>query len=203
MKTAIMIGDSHSQLVFPLIKDKLPFRYEEIISKPGWSTKKYLTEGNLDSLPNADVAIIALGGNNQDMDPISYASTVKEFLEVIGKKVKRIVWIGPYHSTTESVDKRHDLTNLYLNMTLPFGIGYVDVYDLSRDIPKRDGVHFYRDGYANIIEKIENKVRTLSTSSSLRVWLSHKKFVTPFVLIIPSIVTGAILTIMEGRGGQR
>ena len=51
MKTAVMIGDSHSQLVFPFSKDQLPFQYLDIISKPGWGVKKYMNEGIPQSLP--------------------------------------------------------------------------------------------------------------------------------------------------------
>jgi len=201
MKTAIMIGDSHSQLVFPFLKDRLPFRYEEITSKPGWGIAKYLQDGNLQDLPTADVAIIALGGNNRDMNLQSYGETLERFLDLLSTKVERVVWIGPYHSTDDSVNDRHNSTNLFLKMLLPVSVGYVDVYDLSKNIPKRDKVHFDTAGYKDIVSKIEKKVKTLSTSILPRVWLSHQKVVTPLMFFVPSFMLGLFIPLVGGDDG--
>lgn len=196
MKTAVMIGDSHSQLVFPFSKDQLPFQYLDIISNPGWGIKKFMSEGIVQSLPSADVVIVALGGNNRDMNRMSYEGEVDAFLSVLKTKFKRIVWIGPYFSTDESVNRRHALTNVFLKLHLPISVGYIDVYDI-RDIPHRDGVHFNSDGYRQVVDRILPKLMAFSSGILPRVWLSHPKFVIP----ISTFVTTVVLSF--GLGGLR
>jgi lysophospholipase L1-like esterase len=197
MKSAVMIGDSHSQLVFPFAKDELPFFYEEIISKPGWGVKKFMQEGIPQSLPPADVVIVALGGNNQDMDRRSYEQEVDRFLDVLKSKFKRIVWIGPYYSTDKSVNRRHTLTNIFLKLHLPISVGYIETYGI-RDIPHRDGVHFNTDGYKEVVRRILPKLKAQSTGILPRVWLSHPKFVIP----ISTFATTLVLTFgLGGRNG--
>jgi len=195
MKTAVMIGDSHSQLVFPFAKDKLPFQYLDIISKPGWGVKKFMNEGIPQSLPSADVVIVALGGNNFDMDRRSYENEVKEFLQVLKPKFKRIVWIGPYFSTDESVNRRHALTNVFLKLFLPISVGYIETFSI-RDIPHRDGVHFETNGYREIVERILPKLKAQSLGILPRVWLSHPKFV------IPISTFASTLVLAFGLGGR-
>ena len=197
MKTAVMIGDSHSQLVFPFAKDKLPFKYLDIISKPGWGVKKFMNEGIPQSLPSADVVIVALGGNNFDMDRRSYENEVNQFLQVLEAKFKRIVWIGPYFSTDPNVNRRHALTNVFLKLHLPISVGYIETYGI-RDIPHRDGVHFETNGYKEVVQRIMPKLKAQSLGILPRVWLSHPKFVIP---ISAFVTTLAFAFGLGGRSG--
>lgn len=198
MKTCVMIGDSHSQIVFPLIKDHLPFEYLDIISNPGWGVKRFMSEGIPQALPPADVCIVALGGNNMDMNENSYLATVNEFLEVLKSKYKRIVWIGPYFSTDESVNTRHAKTNLFLKLNLPITIGYIETYNLGRDIPHRDGVHYNRDGYENLIAQYFSKLKALTTGIAPRVWLSHPKVVIPISTMAMTLLISFLLGREDG-----
>ena len=161
MKTAVMIGDSHSQIVFPLLKGILNLNFLEIISEPGWGVKKFMSKDIPQNLPSADICIVALGGNNFDMSSNSYMNTVTEFLDVLKPKFKRIVWIGPYFATREDVDRRHAITNLFLKLHLPISVGYIETYKLGREIPHYDGVHYKRDGYQQLVELFITKLKSL------------------------------------------
>ena len=184
MKTAVMIGDSHSQIVFPLLTGLLNLNFLEIISEPGWGVKKFMSKGIPQDLPSADICIVALGGNNFDMNNLSYMNTVDEFLDVLKPKFKRIVWIGPYFSTREDVDHRHAVTNLFLKLHLPISVGYIETYKLGREIAHRDGVHYTRDGYKKLIDLYIKKLRGLALGVKPRVWLSHPKFAIPVSTMI-------------------
>ena len=198
MKTAVMIGDSHSQIVFPLLKEKLPFQFDGVVSKPGWGIRKFMQENIIPSLPNAEICIVGLGGNNMNTDSVSYGAELASFLDLLKSKYKRIVWIGPYFSTDESVNTRHAKTNLFLKLNLPITIGYIETYNLGRDIPHRDGVHYNRDGYENLIAQYFSKLKGLTTGIAPRVWLSHPKVVIPVSTMAMTLLISFLLGREDG-----
>ena len=190
MKSAVMIGDSHSQIIFPLLKDKLNLNYKEIISKPGWGIRKYMNENIIESLPEADVVIVSLGGNNFEMTPTAYGEEVQRFLDLLKTKFKRVVWIGPFYSDDQSVNFRHARTNVLLKLDLPISVGYIETYKLSKPLTRRDQVHFTRDGYKEIVSLIEKKAQALTGGSFPRVWISHPKFLIPMGLAVTFFTLG-------------
>jgi hypothetical protein len=179
-----MIGDSHSQLLFPFIKDHLGLNYLDVISNPGWGIKKFMSRGIIQNLPDADVAVVSLGGNNHNMDMNSYATEIHEFIDLLQTKFKRIVWIGPFYSDDKDVNFRHARTNILLKLELPISVGYIDTYDLSQSFERYDKVHFNRDGYKELVSQIQGKVKTLIYAISPRVWISHPKMLIPFGVAI-------------------
>ena len=156
MKTAVMIGDSHSQLVFPALESLLGMNVLESVSKPGWGVKKFMNSYDLDSLPPADVYIVALGGNNFDMNIMSYIARVDSFLGQIGQKTKKIVWISPFQADNVSVDARHKKTLRFLEQGLPFDVKLIDVYSPSATVPTKDSmkVHYNRSDYYDFAQRI-------------------------------------------------
>lgn len=156
MKTAVMIGDSHSQLVFPALKKLLDMDVLESVSKPGWGVKKFMNSYDLDSLPPADVYIVALGGNNFDMNIMSYIGSVDSFLGKIASKAGRIIWISPFQADNQSVEDRHVKTFEFLDQGLPRDVKYIDVYTPSVDVPTKDSmeVHYSRSDYNYFAELI-------------------------------------------------
>jgi hypothetical protein len=156
MKSAVMIGDSHSQLVFPALKKLLNMDVLDSVSKPGWGVKKFMNSFDLDSLPPADVYIVALGGNNHDMNMISYLSSVDAFLGKIAQKAGRIVWISPFQADNQPVEDRHVATFDFLEKGLPRDVKYIDVYTPSVSVPTKDNmqVHYSRSDYKYFAELI-------------------------------------------------
>ncbi len=147
-----LIGDSHSQALFPRLRPALEAQGYTIVhevSKPGWGAKKFVQEG-LASVPRGTQAVIvSLGGNNRNLDP-SYGEEVGQFLQAIGTD-KPIVWIGPATSEmTIAADtgQRHEWTADYLQGVLPSqGIKFIDSRPFTMYNHRDDGVHFNRDGY--------------------------------------------------------
>ena len=200
MKTAVMIGDSHSQIVFPLLKEKLPFQFDAVVSKPGWGIRKFMQENIIPSLPNAEICIVGLGGNNMNTDSVSYGAELASFLDLLKSKYKRIVWIGPYFSDEESVNKRHYWTNAFLKVALPSNIGYIDVYDISKPISRQDGVHSNRSGYETIVSQILPRLEQLSTASSFVLWLKQPHVILSVGIAVASFVIGVVLDPLEKKG---
>ena len=197
MKTAVMVGDSHSQIVFPALKEMLEVNVLESVSKPGWGVKKFLNDYDLSTLPKADVYIIALGGNNQDMNVLSYIGHVDSFLGKIGQKTSKIVWISPFQADNVSVDDRHRETFRFLEQGLPFDVKYLDVYSSSAVVPTKDSmkVHYNRADYYDFARKIAPSIQMVANVPKVVLLLMKGKSLT---LLAFSIV-GFTLSLLVGN----
>ena len=154
-----LIGDSHSQALFPRLRPVLEAAGHTIVhevSNPGWGAKKFVNEG-LASVPRGTQAVIvSLGGNNQNLGQ-SYGEDVARFLISIGTD-KPIVWIGPATSEmTIAADtgQRHEWTADYLQGVLPSkGIKFIDARPFTMQHHRDDGVHFTHEGYDQWAQRI-------------------------------------------------
>lgn len=95
-----LFGDSHAQVVFPLLEQKLAqFGNDVVISKPmaGWTLKKHLDNdfGSLLMSSDIDVLVLSLGGNNSDLSP-TYGETIQQALNIAKHAgIKKIYWVSP------------------------------------------------------------------------------------------------------------
>ena len=158
---AVLIGDSHSQIVFPRLKQQLGFEVLVEESRPGWGVKRFLSSGLVGQLPQSDVVFVALGGNNQNLTD-SYRQEVKSFLNAIQKSSQKVIWIGPYYSTESSVQRRHKWTNELLLTMLSGSTLYIPMMSLSKNFIPRDGVHYSAQDYSRMVEMISRKVKFFS-----------------------------------------
>lgn len=161
MKNRIaMIGDSHSQILFPLLASSLRSKGHEIVyqvSNAGWGVKSYNQRPDIVSdlvQTDPDVVIVSLGGNNQKTDD-RYREDVKTFIKSLG--AKSIVWIGPFYSTRDDVQRRHQWTDLWLKHRLPSSARYIQTMDISKD-GHTDQVHFTRSKYKQIHDYVLSKI---------------------------------------------
>ena len=178
MSTAILLGDSHSQVHFTHLMNMFPnLNVLERHSNPGWSTKSYLNSDILDKLPSADTIIVGLGGNNQKLDE-SFDETVTTFLSALKQKgIKNIIWLGPFWSDPNiraDVLKRHEWTNQRLKQILPSTIKYIDTFPISFGLETTDGVHFSSSKYKNMMEQllptIQSQIGTVKSFVRINKW---------------------------------
>ena len=178
MSTAILLGDSHSQVHFTHLMNMFPnLNVLERHSNPGWSTKSYLNSDILDKLPSADTIIVGLGGNNQKLDE-SFDETVTTFLSALKQKgIKNIIWLGPFWSDPNiraDVLKRHEWTNQRLKQILPSTIKYIDTFPISFGLETTDGVHFSSSKYKNMMEQllptIQSQIGTINSFVRINKW---------------------------------
>jgi len=164
-----LIGDSHSQIIFPALKALLPGTVVLAVSKPGWSESKFLQdEGTMQALAQAgaDVVIFALGGNNFDFST-KYAGSVNQLINrarIAG--AQHIAWIGPFPSSKADVDIRHAKTkNQLLDALRNFtDVVYIDGYPLADVRNSHDGVHFDRSTYQQVAKYVAQILQNLSLS---------------------------------------
>ena len=171
----LLVGDSHTQMTFPILKPKLEnagFEVVGMVSNAGWGVKSYLKsfsqiESGLAS--NPDVVFISLGGNNHDLSS-NYWQTVQSFLSKLGYPGRRVVWFGPLSSDTEkasSTAARHEWTADYLRQNLPSDIPFLDSRPHTLTGHRGDGVHFPRSGYQTLMDTMEKAILKSVTKRSL------------------------------------
>ena len=148
-----LVGDSHSQVLFPNLVRKLEADGNIIVgaeSRAGWSAKRFIDSDVKSRIKSAkpDVTIFSLGGNNRDLDLSSYRDTVRQIRSGIGKSI----WLGPFPSTVKSVSDRHLWTDDALKKILPSS-KYLSMMNTSISGLSSDGVHFTPSSYRAIINE--------------------------------------------------
>ena len=162
MKVAL-IGDSHSQALFPRLRDSLTQQGYEVISmvsKPGWGAKRFVDEGLAIVPAEAEGIVVSLGGNNHNLTS-DYGRHIDDFIVSVGG-AKRIVWVGPATSDASiapSVAQRHEWTADYLKGALPSrGIKFIDSRPFTETAHREDGVHFTASGYDHWADSIQKPI---------------------------------------------
>jgi len=195
MKLAL-IGDSHTQIVWPLLKpilEKSGYTVVSQQSQAGWGAKNYVSTGEVETVKRsgADVVIVGLGGNNHNLTD-DYQATVDQFLKGLGRG-KTIVWLGPYSSdlqTAASTAQRHEWTSNYLQRYLPSqGVVWVDTRSLSKTGHRSDGVHFPRSEYQRIVEGLKSPILEGLKGNQLILYMRKS---LPVIMIISSIAGLAV-----------
>jgi lysophospholipase L1-like esterase len=171
MTTVKLIGDSHTQYLFPALApflEALGYTIVQQVSQPGWGVKKYVSD-NMGFVPS-DYTIVSLGGNNAELSEMAYRDSVAEFLSRLN--TKDVIWLGPLFAEREDVQLRHAATDGFLNrFKKVFNFSYVPLMVPSKGIQQRDGVHLYKDGYDLLLQRI---LPTIERSFSS--WRSYAKW---------------------------
>jgi len=190
MKVAL-IGDSHSEATFPMIKEKLLAKGHEVVfqlSKRGWATYSFFDKDLLPQLRLAkpDAVIVALGGNNHRTNPEQYQSIVSDFLSRIGYPQVKVVWVGPYTSDpikAASTAERHDWTANFLRTQLPSNVTFIDTRPISLEGFEPDGVHFKYTMYQKMVDLMEKDL----LAGLQKGWLVPVKKFAPVGLVISAL----------------
>jgi hypothetical protein len=165
-----LIGDSHSETHFKYITDLLEASGHQVVfsyPRRGWGAKSFINEGVLDNIaesePNA--AIVALGGNNHELDEEKYTGRIEALLDHLKNAgVRRVVWMGPFITLAEiaeSTAKRHDWTRDFQEKYFANKpINWIDMYPHSTVGHYSDGVHFTGKEYKRMIEEITPQIKT-------------------------------------------
>lgn len=146
MARVALIGESHEQVLWPLLAPKLRAAGHEVVyqvANPGWSEARFLKDGDLAARLSAarpDVVIFGLGGNNRQAGT-AYTSTVKRLLALASPA--RVVWIGVPVAVKAPFDRYHADTANEQAATLPgLGVTWIDSRPYTRAGHRADGVHF-------------------------------------------------------------
>lgn len=202
MARIALVGDSHTQILWPLLAAVLRTEGHEVVlslARPGWEIPAYLGKdvwegtrlGEAVHAARPDLVIVSLGGNNFELDPVKYTARIDRFLEAVGHPSRSVVWIGPATSdaskgeNSASTGVRHVRTAALQRALLPIrGVRWIDSLPLTRTGHRSDGVHFENAAY--------------------RTWAAA---VTPALLeaakvATPAEDTGAAGVILEHRYGR-
>jgi len=159
-----LIGDSHSQITFPILRDRLAkdgHEIVEMVSNAGWSEDTYLSNPYeiyriTDKKP--DVVVVALGGNNQKLSNDVYEYIVNALLNRLGFfDGTKIIWISPAYAKNIDVNRRHDWTTEWL-LSNHKRFVVIDSRPYTQENHRDDGVHFTKKGYDQWIDGIYPKI---------------------------------------------
>lgn len=186
-----LFGDSHAQVVFPLLTNKLEESGNRVvISKPvaGWTTKKHIQNGmeSLLSTEPVDVLVLSLGGNNHDLSP-SYGNVIADIIRIANQTgVKKIYWVSPAWATRNDVQVRHEWTSEYLKSNLPRQVRFIDIRPITKSGHQSDGVHFtstkYREWADYVADELLRK-RAITQIPSSTWWIASS-----FIIISGSLL---------------
>lgn len=158
MPTLALIGDSHTQALWPRVSKALaPSGYTVVLqeAQPGWSEASFRSKKS--DLParlaeaRPEVVVIELGGNAQKVGD-AYAEDAR-WLVTAAKDAgaKRILWYGPATSVAsinQDAATRHERTANTQSTLLPsLGVEWHDSRPLTLTDQRSDGVHFTSAGY--------------------------------------------------------
>lgn len=153
-----MLGDSHTQALGPRLKALLGdgFRFEAF---PGYSTARADAARKL-SPSGADTILLSLGGN----DFGDQSAARHRLIDKLRAKnaTANIVWVGPFHSNDQAVDRRHqEQTHSQRVQFSSSGVRWIDGRPLSSALTHvADGTHFTGGSYSVLAEKIASAVGT-------------------------------------------
>ena len=145
MTTIALVGDSHTQIIFPYLRKTLESLGYTIVleeSKAGWSAKKFLQNDVLSRLLNADpdIVILSLGNNNQDL-----SDGFSDIFQQITKGFN-YYWVSPTTAIRDDVEKRHLWTHNKLKKIVP-SPRYINIREVTETGHRGDNVHYTRDQY--------------------------------------------------------
>lgn len=160
MKTVALIGDSHTQVTFPMIRDEIEktgkYKVVQQESKAGWGVKKFISDGVVNRLQrsNPDLVIFSLGGNNHDLKQNSYQNVISQILSPTGG---RFLWVSPTTSIRSDVENRHAWTDSFLQSLIP-SRKYISIRPESSIGHRSDNVHYTRSQYRIIADKVAQEI---------------------------------------------
>lgn len=153
-----MLGDSHTQSLGPRLKALLgeSFRFEAF---PGYSTSRADAARKLDP-SGASTILVSLGGNDFGDQRAARAKLVSALRAK--NPAAKIVWVGPFHSKDQTVDRRHREQTLSQQAQFSeSGVRWVDGRPLSATLTHiADGTHFTSGSYSVLADKIAASVGT-------------------------------------------
>jgi lysophospholipase L1-like esterase len=172
-----LVGDSHTQITFPLLRDKLEGEGHQVVleeSKPGWTARKFLSNGIADRLAEVqpEATIFSLGANNYERED-TFGGRVSQIVGAArAAGSKKVIWIGP--PTTNAgvrpdIAKNHERTSGYLiPLASELSLIFVDPRPYTLTGQRDDGVHFTRAAYADWVDSMWSDIkRSLSLPLAL------------------------------------
>ena len=212
-----LVGDSHSQAVFPILSKLLRERGDDIvlqISKPGWDIVSFKKEGKLESSlieANPDMVIFSLGGNNQILSE-RYNDEL-DWITGIARKANEnvnIIYVGPAKSLRIDVERRHQFTN---NMIRRYcnehNIKFIDVYPITMSGHRDDKVHFNSDTYKKWATYVFNQLNSVISEENNTTIVAKKRktkkksFKNDIISYSPYIVGGMFVLFLIRKAIER
>ena len=183
MANVALIGDSHTQAIWPIVTRELTKVGHTVVlseANPGWSEATFRQK--MPDLParlkaaRPDIVVIELGGNGSKSGE-AYADDVRWLVQAARDAgADRVIWYGPAATSTgasEGVARHHVEAAEAQSQLLPsLGVEWHDSRPLTTTDHRSDGVHFTMTGYYRWAGAITNSILAPApTGANLWLWL--------------------------------
>ena len=158
-----LVGDSHTQITFPLLRAKLEGEGHQVVleeSRPGWTARKFVSDGITDRLAavQPQATFFSLGANNYEQE-VAFRGRVAQIVGAArAAGSKKVIWIGPPTSDAEvrpDIAENHERTSGYLApLGAELSLILVDPRPYTMTGQRDDGVHFTRAAYSHWVESM-------------------------------------------------
>ena len=162
-----LVGDSHDQAVWPLLKKKLEAAGHTVVlqrAEPGWSGARYLQDGKIagqlrDARP--DVVVYHVSSNNNQLNAGAYEPTVAALIRLAKDAgAKTIYWEGPSVAVRAPWSAAHETTAQLEQQIVPrLGAIWIDTRPWTAAGHRSDGVHFEAPAYSLWATALSSKVQ--------------------------------------------
>lgn len=148
-----VFGDSHMEALGPRLRRELPqlgIQLTNVEARRGWSTRRYLSSGDIPALTRgADVVVVELGGNDAaaHIGPEGHAADVDRVIRAVAPA--KVIWVGPGVTLREDLETyRGPIRHAQKRVVESAGGAWIDSQPLTRTADLRsDRVHFSPTGY--------------------------------------------------------
>lgn len=172
MSTWILIGDSQGVGLSVPLTERLTARgYERVgqVVNVGWSTPRTAASGDVQRLPEADLAVVVLGGN--DTPGPQLPGKIALLLQQI--RARRIVWIGPAHSSRADIDATKQAVARIQASTAPGNYTWLDGRPMTGDLEHApDDLHFVASARRIWAERIAAALSAAHTAPTAGTFVS-------------------------------
>lgn len=154
MAAIYILGDSHTQVLGPLLRSRLEGFRENSIVFEAFSGQPTASAHKKASIPiHQAVVVLALGGNDRGDQSQARARLVADVRR--RNPDAKILWFGPFDASEHAVGAEHDAQAKAQRAQLPgLGVQWVDSRPFSRSGHTADKVHFTGNGYTEISESM-------------------------------------------------
>jgi len=208
MPTLALIGDSHTQALWPIVKSSLSGTHEVVLQEanPGWSEVSYRQK--MPDLPSRlasarpDIVVIELGGNGTKTGE-AYAEDVRWLVDAAkASGADRIIWYGPATTATGAStyvrDRHEQIANEQSRLLPSLGVEWHDSRPLTLTDQRSDGVHFTSAGYSRWAADVVNTIRTAPSALS-RVFSGNVGGIPKAALVAGTVGVSALLLVVALR----
>lgn len=157
MSSILLIGDSYLEGLtrfLPAELNRRGFNPVEIAAQSGWSTRKWLNEGNIGGVVRTsqpDLSVVMLGTNDEGAGGASYREKIADVVSLATSTGAKVLWVTGFVGD--------GLGGRYIDTKAVLGAARViEGSSLVRGLLEGENLHPTVDGYKHLAPRLANAI---------------------------------------------